>query len=87
MPLGKTADGKDGDWKVYMEKPGTDEHVYTTAEEGGEGKEQSIVLQEGGEEIVFEEEGGVIINEDELYQIEDGSEEQFEKVYYIINKN
>ena len=82
LPLSK--EGKEADWKVYLEKSNNDEHVYATAPENAE-KGESVVLEEG-EEVVFEEEG-IIVNDDELYQIEDGSQEQFEKVYYIINKN
>lgn len=77
-------DGKDSDWKIYMEKSGNEEHVYAAAQDEGQ-KEEGIVLEES-QEVIFEEEG-IIVNDDELYEIEDGSQEHFEKIYYIINKN
>ncbi|KAL0280507.1 UNVERIFIED_CONTAM: hypothetical protein PYX00_001775 [Menopon gallinae] len=77
-------ESKDSDWKIYLGKSNNDEHVYAAQGEG-ELKEEGVVLEES-EEVVFEEEG-IVVNDDELYQIEDGSQEHFEKVYYIINKN
>ena len=88
LPLTKIeVDGKDSDWKIYMEKNGGEEHhVYaTTRDETNVPKEESIVLEES-QGVIFEEEG-IIVNDDELYEIEDGSQEHFEKIYYIINKN
>lgn len=85
LPLTKVeVDGKDSDWKIYMEKSGNEEHVYAAAQDEGQ-KEEGIVLEES-QEVIFEEEG-IIVNDDELYEIEDGSQEHFEKIYYIINKN
>lgn len=85
LPLTKVeVDGKDPYLKVYMEKNGNEAHVYAASQEENQ-KEESIVLEEN-QEVIFEEEG-IIVNDDELYEIEDGSQEHFEKIYYIINKN